>query len=261
MFRIAERTGLETGIEPAATGDGAQMSPPVTPPGNATGLNLDPSRDPNDQGRKLDVLNGKPDKDIYNPHTLQMPASPYELLAGTVIAASLITGLNSDLPGMVMAQVTENLYDSVTGTILLIPQGARLIGSVDSVVAFGQSRVLVAWQRIVMPNGSSIQIDNLPAMDAAGYSGLKDEVDYHTWTLLKGIVMSTLLGVGTQATFGNSNSDLVEAIRQSTQESTNQTGQRIVEKDIAIQPTITIRQGWPLRAVLNNDLILKPYRG
>lgn len=149
----------------------------------------------------------------------------------------------------------------MTGTILLIPQGARLIGSVDSVVAFGQSRVLVAWQRIVMPNGSSIQIDNLPAMDAAGYSGLKDEVDYHTWTLLKGIVMSTLLGVGTQATFGNSNSDLVEAIRQSTQESTNQTGQRIVEKDIAIQPTITIRQGWPLRAVLNDDLILKPYRG
>lgn len=79
------------------------MSPPVTPPENATGLNLDPSRDPNDQGRKLDVLNGKPDKDIYNPHTLQMPASPYELLAGTVIAASLITGLNSDLPGMVGA--------------------------------------------------------------------------------------------------------------------------------------------------------------
>src|SRR3546814_1463150 len=115
-------------------------------------------------------------------------------MAGSVIAASLITGINSDLPGLVTAQVTENVYDTVTGSALLIPQGARLIGAYDSVVAFGQSRALLVWQRIVMPDGSSIQIDNLPATDAAGYAGLGDEVDFHTWRLIKGVVLSTLLG-------------------------------------------------------------------
>jgi N-acyl-L-homoserine lactone synthetase len=139
----------------------------------------------------------------------------------------------------------------------LLTQGSRLIGSYDSVVAFGQSRALLVWQRIVMPDGSSIQIDNLPATDAAGYAGLEDEVDYHTWTLLKGIAMSTLLGVGTQVTFGSGQSNLVQAIQQSTQESANQAGQRIVEKDINIQPTITIRPGFPLRVVVHKDLVFR----
>ena len=226
---------------------------------NANHLNLNLTSDQNDQQHKLDFVNQGTATGIYNDHTLQTPASPYEVMAGTVIAASLLTGLNSDLPGEVTAQVTENVYDSVTGRYLLIPQGSRLIGSYDSVIAFGQSRALVAWQRIVMPDGSSIQIDNLPATDAAGYTGLKDQVDYHTWTLLKGIVMSTLLGVGTQVTFGSDNSDLVEAIRESTQESTNQAGQRIVEKDLNIQPTIMVRPGWPLRVVVHKDLLLRPY--
>ena len=104
-----------------------------------------------------------------------------------------------------------------------------------------------------MPDGSSIQIDNLPASDTAGYAGLEDQVDYHTWTLLKGLAMSTLLGVGTQVTFGSGQSNLVQAIQQSTQESTNQAGQRIVEKDINIQPTITIRPGFPLRVIAHKD--------
>ena len=209
-------------------------------------LNLDPDRDQNNQQRKIDFLSSKAEPAIYNPHALQQPVSPYEVLAGSILSASLITGLNSDLPGLAVAQVTENVYDSVTGGTLLIPQGSRLIGTYDSVVAFGQSRALLVWQRIVMPNGSSVQIDNLPATDKSGYSGLGDEVDYHTWTLLKGIAMSTLLGVGSQVTFGNDRSNLVEAIRQSTQESTNQAGQRIVEKNLNIQPTITVRPGWPL---------------
>ena len=226
---------------------------------DAAHLNLDLAQDQNDQQRKLDFVNQAAARDIYNDHALQTPASPYEVLAGTVIAASLLTGLNSDLPGEVTAQVTENVYDSVTGRYLLIPQGSRLIGTYDSVVAFGQSRALVVWQRIVMPDGSSIQIDNLPATDPAGYTGLKDEVDYHTWTLLKGVALSTLLGVGTQVTFGTDNSDLVEAIRESAQDSTNQAGQRIVEKDLNIQPTITVRPGWPLRVIVNKDLILRPY--
>ena len=140
--------------------------------------------DPNGQRHKQDFLAVKPEQEIYNPHSLQDPLSPHEVLAGTVIAASLITGLNSDLPGFVTAQVTENVFDTVTGQTLLIPQGARLIGKVDSVVAYGQRRALVAWQRIVMPDSSSVLIDNLPATDTAGYTGLEDGVDFHTWQLV-----------------------------------------------------------------------------
>jgi type IV secretory pathway VirB10-like protein len=218
-------------------------------------------QDANDQQRKLDFLKAVPERSIYNPHALQHPVSPYEVMAGTVIAASLATGINSDLPGQVLAQVTENVYDTVTGRIMLIPQGSRLIGTYDSVVAFGQRRALVVWQRIVMPNGTSLQIDNLPATDAAGYAGLADQIDYHTWTLLKGVVLSTLLGVGSQDTFGSAQSNLVQAIRESTQESTNQAGERVVEKDLEVQPTITVRPGWPVRVVVHKDLILQPYRG
>jgi type IV secretion system protein VirB10 len=182
-------------------------------------------------------------------------------MAGSIIAASLVTGLNSDLPGLVVAQVTENVYDTVTGRTLLIPQGARLIGSYDSVIAFGQSRALLVWRRIVLPDGSSIQIDNLPATDAAGYAGLEDEVDFHTWRLIKGVVLSTLLGVGTELSLGGEESDLVRALRESTQQNANRAGQRITERNLNIQPTITVRPGWPLRVIVHQDLVLRPYRG
>ncbi len=262
FFRVSDQTGTTASAAPPAGGQSSASSSSAAPDAGDEGsrLSLDPSRDPNNQGRKLDFVNQKTEADIYNPHSLQQPVSPYELLTGTIISASLITGLNSDLPGTVVAQVTEDSYDTATGRYLLLPHGSRIVGVYDSVVAFGQRRALLVWQRIVMPNGTSIQIDNLPATDTQGYAGLEDEVDYHTWTLLKGIALSTLLGVGSQASFGNNQSNLVEAIRQSTQESTNQAGQRIVEKDLNIQPTITIRPGWPLRIILNKDLVLKRYR-
>jgi type IV secretion system protein VirB10 len=160
----------------------------------------------------------------------------------------------------VVAQVTEDVFDSVSGKILLIPRGSRLIGKYDAVIAFHQSRALVVWQRIIMPNGTSVQIDNLQATDTAGYAGLKDGVDYHTWALLEGVGMSTLLGVSTQLAL-NGQSDLMTAIRQSTQDSVNQAGQHITERTLAVQPTITVRPGFPLRAVLNKDLVLQPYAG
>lgn len=258
FFQIADKTMLASALGASAAPVTATSE---TPSANTPSLSLDPTKDPNSQGHKLDFLNGKTDDAIYNPHALQQPVSPYEVMAGSIISASLISGLNSDLPGLVIAQVTEPVYCSVSGTVVCIPQGSRLIGSHDSVIAFGQSRALVAWQRIIMPNGSSIQIDNLPASDTSGYAGLEDDVDYHTWTLLKGIAMSTLLGVGGAVTFGNGNSDLVQAIRESTQESTNQAGQDLVEKDLNVQPTITVRPGWPLRVIVHKDLVLKPYSG
>jgi type IV secretion system protein VirB10 len=196
-----------------------------------------------------------------NPHVLADPASPWILQAGTVIAASLITGLNSDLPGLVTAQVTENAYDSATGKTLLVPQGSRLIGSYDSVVAFGQTRALVVWQRIVLPDGSSIRLDNGPASDTAGYTGLADKLDLHTWQLLKGVALSTLLGAGSELSFGGGESDLVRAIRESAQESGGRAGDQIVTKNLQVQPTIRVRPGWPVRVVVQKDIVLRPWRG
>jgi type IV secretion system protein VirB10 len=210
--------------------------------------------------RKLTFLKSGPDKDIYNPHGLQTPASPYQLMAGTVIAASLVTGLNSDLPGFVTAQVTENIYDTVSGQFLLIPQGARLIGKYDNVVAFGQERALVVWQRIILPDGSSVVIDNLPATDTGGYAGLADEVDLHTWKLLQGVALATVLGVGSELAFGSSDSDLIRALQLSTQTTTNRAGQRLIERNLNVQPTITVRPGWPLRVIVHKDIVLRPYR-
>ena len=210
--------------------------------------------------RKLAFIKSGPEKDIYNPHGLQTPASPYQLMAGTVIAASLVTGLNSDLPGFVIAQVTENIYDTVSGRFLLIPQGARLIGKYDNVVAFGQERALVIWQRIILPDGSSVVIDNLPATDTGGYAGLADEVDLHTWKLLKGVALATVLGVGSELAFGSSDSDLIRALQLSTQTTTNRAGQRLIERNLNVQPTITVRPGWPLRVIVHKDIILRPYR-
>ena len=224
-------------------------------------LELDPERDPNYQGRKQEFLNQRVDREIYNPHALQDPVSPYQVMAGTVIPASLVTGINSDLPGLVIAQVTENVYDTVTGHYLLIPQGTRLIGKYDSVVAFGQSRALVIWNRIIMPDGSSIVIENLPATDAAGYAGLEDEVDFHTWRLIKGVVLATLLGIGTELSLGEEESDLVQALRESAQNNTNRAGQRLIERNLNIQPTITVRPGWPLRVIVHKDLVLRPLGG
>ena len=264
FFSVSVRAGQTTAKPAASSAGGEAITTPAsdTAAGStASRLSLDPERDPNGQQRKLDFLNAKQDdRAIHNPHGLHRPVSPFEVMAGTLISASLITGLKSDLPGLVVAQVTDNVYDTVTGKVLLIPQGARLIGSYDSVVAFGQSRALLVWQRILMPNGSSVVIDNLPATDTAGYAGLADEVDFHTWQLLKGVALSTLLGVGTQATFGSAQSNLVQAIRESTAESANQAGQRIIEKDLNIQPTITVRPGWPLRVIVHRDLVLQPYR-
>jgi len=223
-------------------------------------LALDPSNDPNAQGRKEAFVANRDSRGGVNPYALTPPPSPYTLSAGSVISASLITGLRSDLPGLIAAQVTENTYDSATGRILLVPQGARLIGSYDSVVAFGQKRALIVWQRIIMPDGSSLRIDNVPATDPSGYAGLADKVDFHTWQLLKGVALSTLLGVSSELALSGQ-SDLVQAIRMSTQDSVARAGDQITQRNLGIQPTITIRPGAPVRLVVHKDLVLAPMEG
>ncbi len=262
-LRAARESGLlvQSGTRsgPTANVEAPQASPPA-PVADAPRLAIDPDRDPNAQQRKADFLAARDNGGDVNAYRLTPPASPDMLSAGSVIAASLITGLRSDLPGLVIAQVTERVFDSATGSILLIPQGARLIGSYDSVVAFGQRRALIVWQRIIMPDGSSVRLDNVPATDPSGYAGLADKVDFHTWTLLKGVAISTLLGVGANLTFSGE-SDLVQAIRESTQQNVSRAGDQITSRNLQIQPTITIRPGAPVRLIVHRDLILAPWRG
>lgn len=220
---------------------------------------IDADRDPNGQQRKADFVRTADKTGDTNPYAMAPRPSPFTLSAGSVISASLITGLRSDLPGLVTAQVTERIFDSPTGRILFIPQGARLIGSYDSVVAFGQRRALVVWQRIVFPDGSSIRIENAPATDPSGYAGLADKVDFHTWSLLKGVILSTVLGVGSELQFSGE-SDLVQALRQSTQQNVSRAGDQITSRNLQVQPTITVRPGAPIRLVVHQDLVLKPWQ-
>lgn len=222
------------------------------------GASLD--EDPNRQERKLDFLGETDDTSIYNPHRLETPVSPWQLMAGTVIPATLLTGVNSDLPGQVIAQVTNPVYDTVSGETVLVPQGARVIGRYDSVIAFGQSRALLVWTRIIMPDGRSIRIDNLAGVDARGYAGLEDKVDYHSWRLLQGVALSTLLGVGSELA-SDDEGDIARALRRSAQTGANQAGQDIVRRNLDVQPTITIRPGWRLGIIVNKDIVLKPYEG
>ena len=212
------------------------------------------------QRRKNGLIGRTSEGDQVSPHRLTAPVSPWTLHAGSVIAAGLITGLNSDLPGIVTAQVTQNAFDSVTGRTLLIPQGSRLIGRYDSVVAFGQSRALVVWHRIILPDGSSIRIDNVPASDTEGYAGLSDRIDRHTWQLLKGVALSTLLGVGTELGWGSSESDLVRAVRESAQQNGARAGDQLVGRSLDVQPALRVRPGWPLRIVAHKDIVLRPWR-
>lgn len=219
----------------------------------------------NGQDRKLAFVNAPVDRRTTSPDRLAKPASPFVVQAGTIIPGALITGIRSDLPGQITAQVTENVYDTPTGRARLIPQGARLIGIYDSQIAFGQSRVLLVWTRLIMPNGRSIVLERQQGADAAGYSGLQDEVDNHWGELLKAAALSTLLAVGTELGAGSdtnsSDSGIIQALRRGAGDSLNQTGQQVVRRSLNIQPTLTIRPAFPVRVIVNRDLVLEPYKG
>ncbi|KDC32841.1 conjugation TrbI-like protein [Bordetella bronchiseptica F4563] len=196
-------------------------------------------------------------------HRMEAPRGPDTIMAGTVISAALVTGIKSDMPGDIIATVTEPVYDSATRNNVLIPQGARLMGRHNSQVAYGQSRAQAVWDRIVMPDTSSIVLDNLAAADPAGYAGLEDDVDWHWDRILAGAALTTLLGVGAELAApqnqGRGNG-VVIAARDGVQDTVNQVGQEITRRNLQIQPTITIRPGMPVRIVVNRDITLRPYR-
>lgn len=198
-----------------------------------------------------------------NSGSLQMPASPYQVMAGTVIAAALVTGIKSDLPGDVIATVTEPVYDTATGRFLLIPQGSRILGKYNSQVSYGQSRVQMVWNRIILPDTSSLTLDNLVGTDPAGYAGLEDDVDRHWGRIVAGAALTTLLGVGAELAAPENRQNgnrIVIAGRDSAQDSINQVGQEMTRRNMNIQPTLTARPGLPVRVIASRDLVLRPYQ-
>jgi type IV secretion system protein VirB10 len=176
------------------------------------------------------------------------------LLAQTIIPAALVTAVSSDLPGPVSAQVTRNVYDSLTGRAVLIPQGAKLIGTYDSQVALGQKRVLLGWDRVIFPDGRSLQLDRLVGADAAGRSGLVDKTDAHWGAMGRAALLSSVLGVGA-ALGSDDDSDIARALRQGVQDTVNQTGQQVVRKQLDVQPTLSLGAGLPLTILVTRDIV------
>ncbi|MDX1366495.1 TrbI/VirB10 family protein [Pseudomonas sp.] len=241
-----------TGLGPIAAGPASTAAVPA----NAISMQ---SR----QEQKEAFLSKSVSPQIRNSGFVQMPDSPYQVMAGTVIAAALVTGIKSDLPGDVIATVTEPVYDSATGQHVLIPQSSRLLGRYNSQVSYGQSRVQVVWQRVILPDTSSFQLDNLVGSDTAGYAGLEDGVDWHWDRIVAGAAMTSLLGIGAELASPANRTDgdrVIIAGRDSLQDTVNQVGQEVTRRNLDIQPTLTQRPGLPLRVIVNRDLVLRPYQ-
>lgn len=185
------------------------------------------------------------------------PISPYVLQAGSIIPAALVTGIRSDLPGQISAQVTQNVYDSATGRFLLIPQGARLLGEYASGVTYGQQRVLLVWTRLLFPNGRTLVLERQPGTDAQGYAGLQDGVDEHWSKVLKAAGTSSLLSVAAELAIDDEDR-LLRALRDGGQNTLNDAGQQIIQRQLQVAPTLTIRPGHPVRVLVTRDLLLEP---
>jgi len=240
----------------------AGFDPLAAGPASTAAQPSDPTAVQNRQDQKEAFLKGG-STETRNSGNLQMPASPYQVMAGTVIAGALVTGIKSDLPGDVIATVTEPVYDTATGKFLLIPQGSRILGKYNSQVSYGQSRVQVVWNRVILPDTSSLKLDNLAGTDPAGYSGLEDGVDWHWDRVFAGAALTTLLGVGAELAAPENRQDgnrIVIAGRDSAQDSINQVGQEMTRRNMNIQPTLTERPGLPVRIIVNRDFVLRPYQ-
>ncbi|MBL6752383.1 MAG: TrbI/VirB10 family protein [Nevskia sp.] len=240
----------------------AGFDPQAAGPASTAAQPADPTAVQNRQDQK-EAFQKAGATETRNSGNLQMPTSPYQVMAGTVIAAALVTGIKSDLPGDVIGTVTEPVYDTATGRYLLIPQGSRIFGKYNSQVAYGQSRVQVVWNRIILPDTSSLTLDNLAGADPAGYAGLEDDVDYHWSRLFAGAAMTTLLGVGAELAAPENRQNgnrVIIAGRDSLQDSVNQVGQEMTRRNLNIQPTLTERPGLPVRIIVNRDLVLRPYQ-
>jgi type IV secretion system protein VirB10 len=214
--------------------------------------------DPNLQQRKNQFLSGEMQPGMRNrAHRLQHSRSPYVLTPGTIVRAALQSAINSDLPGPVIGRVVENVCDSITGEWLLVPQGALVIAYYDSMIAWGQERVLMCWRDLELPNGDSMDLGCMPAADWAGRAGLNDLVDEHWWRIVKGAAVSSLLTAGTAAAAGNTvgfNPTIPQMMVRGAATEIGGVGQAITRRNIQIQPTLDIRQGQPVTIIITETL-------
>jgi type IV secretion system protein TrbI len=221
--------------------------------------------DENNAAGKKAWLDGKTSSADYLPGTRTAPVSPFEVKTGTVIPGIMIGGINSDLPGQIIAQVRENVYDTATGQHLLIPQGARLVGTYDNQVTRGQSRVLVAWNRIIYPDSSSIDLGMMPGSDQAGYSGFSDKVNNHYVRVFGDAMLLSLFSAGIQLSQPQSNSasqstyDSQQIVAASLGQQLGQSGMQLIQKNLNIQPTLEIRPGYRFNVMVTKDMILPPW--
>ena len=265
FFRSGGQAQTDATVAQAAPGAASTLAafdPLAAGPASTVAQPADPTAVQNRQDQKEAFLKAG-STETRNSGNLALPASPYQVMAGTVIAGALVTGIKSDLPGDVIATVTEPVFDTATGKFLLIPQGARILGRYNSQVSYGQSRVQVVWNRIILPDTSSLTLDNLVGTDPAGYAGLEDDVNWHWNRIVAGAVLTTLLGVGAELAAPENRQDgnrIVIAGRDSAQDSINQVGQEITRRNMNIQPTLTTRPGLPVRIIVNRDLVLRPYQ-
>ncbi len=216
------------------------------------------NRQNDSQLQKETFLRGDTAGGQYLPHIKRAPLSRYEVKAGTVIPATLITGINSDLPGNVSALVREHVYDSVTGNHLLIPQGAKLIGEYDSRVSFGQNRALVVWKRLIFPDGSSLNLDKMPGVDIAGKGGFKDKVNHHFGRVYGSALLLSMVGAGYELLSGgvdvNNPADVVAA---AIGRELAQVASQMIQKNLNVQPTIEIQPGYRFNVLVIQDIILE----
>jgi type IV secretion system protein TrbI len=243
--------------------------PPATSSASSATTSDSPAHSPRDQDNrqddKRDFASQHHVGDPYLDEGVLVPKNKIYLGAGTLISALLLTGINSDLPGMITAQVGETVYDTVTGHHVLIPQGSTLIGEYDSRVTYGQERVLFVWTRIRFPNGSSISLESMPGTDLSGFAGVKDKVDNHLWKLAQGVVFGSLLGAAAQQSYGGgistSNPSLAQLAAAGAAQNINSAGQQLVQKDLQVQPSLVIRPGQRVAVFVTKDIELPPYRG
>ena len=214
-----------------------------------------------EQAAKQVFLNQDRSETGYLEHGVVGPQSPFELKRGSVIAATLITGINSDLPGLITAQVSQNVYDSATGRHLLIPQGTRVLGRYDSEVSYGQSRVLVIWTDLIFPDGSSLMLGGMPGVDSAGYGGFTDQVDNHFGRIFGSAVLVALIGAGTEMMIPQDRSALgastraEDAARRSFAETFTQMADQSMTRNFEVQPTLEIRPGYRFNILVEQDIV------
>ncbi|WP_220137886.1 TrbI/VirB10 family protein [Myxococcus llanfairpwllgwyngyllgogerychwyrndrobwllllantysiliogogogochensis] len=214
--------------------------------------------DPNLQGRKIAFVESR-SSNVGKAMTRAPPGPVVQ--AGTLIPVTLITGINSDLPGLIKGQVTSHVYDSVHGTAVMIPQGTTVLAKYDSMVAYGQERVLLCWDRLIRPDGSSVDLECMPGVDTQGYSGVADDVNNHWGRMATGVVLSTMLSAVTQAAtgVGGINPSLPQQWAAGGAQAINSAGQRLTQKNMDVQPTITVRPGFKVNVLVSKDLYLSPY--